>query len=112
MPTTATGSAVDGSGLQNNFPLLTPMLVMGFETFKAQGRIPRSDEAQAKEILEHFSASAGHVAVFISHRWFQAEAGHPDHTEGEKAHMKFRTVVRGVDLLIDERGLDRCSVGV
>ena len=83
------------------------MLVMGFETFKKQGRILRSDEAQVQELLEHFAASAGHIAVFISHRWCQA--GHPDYMEGEKAHLKFRTVIHGVELLIDEHGLDRCE---
>ena len=55
--------------------MLTPMHVMGFETFKKQGRIPISGEAQAQELLEHFHVSR-HFAVFISHMWCQAEAGH------------------------------------
>jgi hypothetical protein len=89
---------------ENNFPLLTPMLVMRFETFKKQGRLVRSDEAQVQELLEHF-ASAGHIAIFISHRWWRTDVGHPDYTEGEKAHLKFRTVVRlveGVQLVLDK----------
>ena len=94
---------------ENNFPLLTPMLVMRFETFKKQGRLVRSDEAQVQELLEHF-ASAGHIAIFISHRWWRTDVGHPDYTEGEKAHLKFRTVVHGVELLIDKCGLDRCGI--
>lgn len=94
-----------------NFPLLTPMLVMGFESFKKQGRLLRSDEAQVQELLVHFAASAGHKAVFISHRWWRTDVGHPDYTEGEKANLKFHTVVHGVELLIDKRGLDRCVVG-
>jgi hypothetical protein len=57
-----------------------------------------------QELLEHF-ASAGHIAIFISHRWWRTDVGHPDYTEGEKAHLKFRTVVRlveGVQLVLDK----------
>ena len=85
-----------------------------FETSREQGRIPRCDEAQAKQMLEPFAAPAGHVAVFILHWWRQTEAGHPDHTEGETARIKFRTVVRGVELIWTSgqgHGLDRCGVG-
>ena len=81
-----------------DFPLRTPMLVMRFETFKGQGRIPRSDEALAQNLLEEFDASAGHIVVFISHKWWRT--GHPDYTEGDNAHGKFRTVVSGVEKLI------------
>jgi len=49
-----------------DFPLLTPMLVMRFDKFKAQGHIPRSDEAETKELLENFDAAASdQITVFI-----------------------------------------------
>ena len=63
-----------------------------------------SQPPQVQELLEHF-ASAGHIAIFISHRWWRTDVGHPDYTEGEKAHLKFRTVVRlveGVQLVLDK----------
>ena len=89
-----------------DFPLLTPMLVMRFDKFKAQGHIPRSDEAETKELLEKFDAAAS--TVFISHQWWQSH--HPDYTEGVNAHLKFRTVIHGVEQLIAKFGLDQRQV--
>ena len=89
-----------------DFPLLTPMLVMRVETFQAQGRIPRSDEALAKALLEEYAAPS--IAVFISHQWWKGD--HPDYTEGSKTHLKFRTVVHGVKRLIAKFVLDRRQV--
>ena len=91
-----------------DFPLLTPMLVMRFETFAQQGHIPRSDEAQAKGMLEQFTASSQQVAVFVSHRWWQD--CEPDYAEGARAQLKFRTIIEGVEQLIQEAGLERAAV--
>ena len=92
-----------------DFPLLTPMLVMRFDKFKAQGHIPRSNEAEAKELLEKFDAAASdQITVFISHQWWQSH--HPDYTEGVNAHLKFRTVIHGVEQLIAKFGLDQRQV--
>ena len=39
--------------------------------------------------------------------------GHPDYTEGEKAHLKFRTVVRlveGVQLVLDKAAAEEGAI--
>ena len=99
-----------------HFPLLAPMFVMGFETFQKQGRILRSDEAEAKGLLEEFDARR-HIAIFISHRWWEQSSagageddGHPDYTTGEKENLKFRTICVGVEELIEECDLDSGKV--
>ena len=52
-----------------NFPLHAPMLVMRLSILVEQGRIPRSDQAHARGLLElleqPFNGSA-RIAVFIS----------------------------------------------
>ena len=111
-----------------DFPILTPMLVIGFKQLKARGFIPRSDEARRDRLVEEFDASkAGQVAIFVSHRWWQThtnsqgiptghtspqglDEGRPDYTEGENKDLKFRTVVAGVEALIKKQGLDRDKV--
>ena len=90
----------------------TPMLVITFTAFKAHGSIPRSDEAKRLGLRIAFDKHSGHIAVFISHRWWQAhsvqgfDAGCPDYTEGEKANLKWRVIVLGVEALIKRRSLD------
>ena len=54
------------------FESTTPMLVMPFEQFKAQGRICKStkawrDEAFEKEWLVKYDESSGKVVIFVSH---------------------------------------------
>ena len=54
------------------FESTTPMLVMPFEQFKAQGRICKStkawrEEAFEKKWLVEYDASSGKVVIFISH---------------------------------------------
>jgi hypothetical protein len=58
-----------------------------------------------------------HIPVFVSHTWWLRpkaatgyDAGQPDYQDGDKAHLKFRVTVRGVERLIEERGLDRSKV--
>ena len=53
----------------------TPMLVMPYPQFKAQGRIMKSvkkwrDEALEKVWLVEFEVGSGKVAIFISHTWW------------------------------------------
>ncbi len=91
-----------------DFPCLAPMLVMRFDAFRAQGHIPRSDEAHVKGLLEEFVAGGGQIAVFVSHQWWQKSR--PDYTEGANAHRKFRTVVHGVEKLIEKFDLDQRQV--
>ena len=60
-----------------DFPNLTPMLVMPFRQFVAQGRIAKSvkswrDEALAKGWLVAFEEGTGKVAIFISHTYAHA----------------------------------------
>ena len=66
-------SSTDEEGMQSHAPLpqfaeLTQMLVIPFVAFKAHGSIPRSDEAKRLGLRIPFDKSAGHIAVFISHR--------------------------------------------
>jgi hypothetical protein len=57
------------------FELTTPMLVMPFGVFKAQGRIMKStkawrDEALAAGSLVEHKAGSSQVVIFISHTWW------------------------------------------
>jgi hypothetical protein len=65
-------SSSDEEGMQSHplpqFAELTQMLVIPFVAFKAHGSIPRSDEAKRLGLRIPFDKSAGHIAVFISHR--------------------------------------------
>ena len=88
-----------------DFSMVTPMLVMRFDVFQGQGHIPRSDEAQAKGLLEEFAEDRDQIAVFISHQWWRDL--HPDYADGPKANLKFRTIVQGVEQLSEECDIDR-----
>ena len=96
------------------------MMVMTFEDFKAHGSCPRSDVAKAKGMLIPFNDKE-HTSIFVSHNWWQTAAmgqrkksvvggdgaspsariafdtGAPDWTDGENAHLKFRTLCLGVE---------------
>ena len=57
------------------FELTTPMLVMPFGVFKAQGRIMKStkawrDEALATGSLVEHEEGSGQIVIFISHTWW------------------------------------------
>ena len=57
------------------FELTTPMLVMPFLNFKAQGRIMKStkawrDEALAAGSLVEHEEGSGKIVIFISHTWW------------------------------------------
>ena len=57
------------------FELTTPMLVMPFGVFKAQGRIMKStkawrDEALAAGSLVEHKEGSGQIVIFISHTWW------------------------------------------
>ena len=57
------------------FELTTPMLVMPFGVFKAQGRIMKSikawrDEALAAGSLVEHEEGSGKIVIFISHTWW------------------------------------------
>ena len=66
-----------------DFEYSTPMLVMPYRQFKAQGRIMKSvqkwrDEALEQGWLVEFKVGSGKVAIFISHTWWHRE--HKDDT--------------------------------
>ena len=57
------------------FELTTPMLVMPFGVFKAQGRIMKSTKAWRDEALENGSlvvhkGDSRQIVIFISHTWW------------------------------------------
>ena len=57
------------------FELTTPMLVMPFGVFKAQGRIMKStkawrDEALAAGSLVEHEEGSSQIVIFISHTWW------------------------------------------
>ena len=57
------------------FEMTTPMLVMPYGVFKAQGRIMKStkawrDEALAAGSLVEHEEGSGQIVIFISHTWW------------------------------------------
>ena len=69
--------ALTGAALSfgQQFELTTPMLVMPFRKFKAQGRIMKStkawrDEALAAGSLVAHEEGSGQIVIFISHTWW------------------------------------------
>ena len=59
--------------VSDKFVELTPMLVMPWVKFKEQGCCPRSDVAATKELLVRYDEKE-HVAIFVSHNWWQTSA--------------------------------------
>ena len=106
----------------------TPMLVMPYPQFKAQGRIMKSvqkwrDEALAQGWLVEFKEGEGKVAIFISHTWWDRDfkdetndasdvydKGSPDWQSGEKKNLKWRVICAGVERLIEDKGLEAENV--
>ena len=111
-----------------DFEYSTPMLVMPFLQFKAQGRIMKSvqkwrDEALAQGWLVEFKEGEGKVAIFISHTWWDRDfkdetndasdvydKGSPDWQSGEKKNLKWRVICAGVERLIEDKGLEAENV--
>jgi len=111
-----------------DFEYSTPMLVMPFLQFKAQGRIMKSvqkwrDEALAQGWLVEFKEGEGKVAIFISHTWWDRDfkdetndasdvydKGSPDWQSGEKKNLKWRIICAGVERLVEEKGLEAKNV--
>ena len=101
----------------------TPMLVMPYRQFKAQGRIMKSvkkwrDEALEQEWLVEFKVGSGKVAIFISHTWWHRDfkdetndpddvydCGCPDWQSGKKKDLKWRVICAGVERLIKQKRL-------
>ena len=106
----------------------TPMLVMPYAHFKAQGRIMKSvqkwrDEALAQGWLVEYKEGEGKVAIFISHTWWDRDfkdetngasdvydKGSPDWQSGEKKNLKWRVICAGVERLIAGKGLEAENV--
>ena len=111
-----------------DFEYSTPMLVMPFLIFKAQGRIMKSvqkwrDEALAQGWLVEFKEGEGKVAIFISHTWWDRDfkdetndasdvydKGSPDWQSGEKKNLKWRVICAGVERLIKQKRLKAKNV--
>ena len=75
----ASALALSGAALSfgQQFEMTTPMLVMPFRTFKAQGRIMKSiqawrDEALAAGSLVVHEEGSGKIVIFISHTWWDS----------------------------------------
>jgi len=73
----ASAQALTGAALRfgQQFEMATPMLVMPFSVFKAQGRIMKSvkvwrDQALADGSLVVYEEGSGKVVIFISHTWW------------------------------------------
>ena len=92
---------------QPEFELLTPMLVMPFSVWRQQGRICKSTAEWREEAFRRswlVEATAQHICVFVSHRWWHSPPGRPDgaydwggpdYVDGEKANLKWRLVCQG-----------------
>ena len=115
-----------------DFEYSTPMLVMPFLQFKAQGRIMKSvqkwrDEALAQGWLVEFKEGEGKVAIFISHTWWDRDfkdatndpkdlydKGSPDYqadySQRQSKGLKWRVICAGVQRLIEQQGLDEADV--
>jgi hypothetical protein len=92
-----------------SFPCLYPMKVMRWSTFSMQGALPRSDEAESKQLMEAYDSNQPDVTcIFISHSWWDRTspgAAKPDYTTGDKAHLKFRVICEGVKQIIQREAL-------
>ena len=117
--------ALTGAALRfgQQFDLLTPMLVMPFGVFKAQGRIMKStkvwrDQALAAGSLVVHEEGYSKTAIFISHTWWDRafkdatndpnnpyDKGAPDWQKGENKDRKWRVICAGVQRLIEQEGL-------
>ena len=124
--------ALTGAALQfgQQFELLTPMLVMPFSVFKAQGRIMKStkvwrDQALAAGSLVVYEEGSGKIVIFISHTWWDRgfkdetndpndayDQGAPDWQTGENKGRKWRVICAGVQRLIEQEGLTEEDVSL
>ena len=93
------------------FPCLYPMKVMRWQNFSSLDHIPRSDEAQAKGLLED-GIAPGSICIFISHSWWErSESGSaPDFTSGTNRNLKFKTICSGISALIERGKLDASTL--
>ena len=112
------------------FDLTTPMLVMPFGVFKAQGRIMKStkawrDEALAAGSLVEHEEGSGQIVIFISHTWWDRsfrdatndpnnpyDKGAPDWQKGKKKNLKWRVICAGVQRLLEQEGLKEEEVSL
>ena len=112
------------------FELTTPMLVMPFGVFKAQGRIMKStkawrDEALAAGSLVVHEEGSGQIVIFISHTWWDRsftdatndpnnpyDKGAPDWQTGENKNLKWRVICAGVQRLLEQEGLKEEEVSL
>ena len=120
----ANAQALTGSALRlgQQFELLTPMLVMPFSVFKAQGRIMKStkvwrDQALAAGSLVEHEEGSGKTVIFVSHTWWDRafkdetndpnnpyDQGAPDWQSGKHKDCKWRVICAGVQRLIEQEG--------
>ena len=112
------------------FEMTTPMLVMPFGVFKAQGRIMKStkawrDEALAAGSLVEHEEGSSQIAIFISHTWWDRsfadasndpnnpyDKGAPDWQTGKNKNLKWRVLCAGVERLIKIKGLKEEDVSL
>jgi len=112
------------------FEQTTPMLVMPFGAFKAQGRIMKStkvwrDQALAAGSLVEHKEGSGKVVIFVSHTWWDRgfkdetndpndkyDQGAPDWQTGENKGRKWRVICAGVQRLIEQEGLTEEDVSL
>ena len=124
--------ALTGAALRfgQQFELTTPMLVMPFGVFKAQGRIMKStkawrDEALAAGSLVEHAEGSGKIVIFISHTWWDRsfknatsnskdlhDKGFPDWQGGPKKNLKWRIICAGVQQLIKQEKLKEEEVSL
>jgi hypothetical protein len=128
----ANAQALTGSALRlgQQFELLTPMLVMPFSVFKAQGRIMKStkvwrDQALAAGSLVEHEEGSGKTVIFVSHTWWDRafkdetndpnnpyDQGAPDWQSGKHKDCKWRVICAGVQRLIEQEGLKEEDVSL
>ena len=115
---------------EQHFEMTTPMLVMPFGVFKAQGRIMKStkawrDEALAAGSLVEHEEGSGKIVIFISHTWWDRsftdatndpnnlyDKGAPDWQNGKKKNLKWRVICAGVQRLLEQEGLKEEEVSL
>lgn len=95
----------------STFPCEYPMQVIGWSTFEKLGCLPRSDDAAKRGLLEEHS---GAPCLFVSHSWWDRSgaAAAPDWTTGDKKHLKYGIVCRGVRALIAAGKFDASSLTI
>jgi len=105
------------SACEHSSKLAFPMCCVSYSDFKAHGKIVSYEKARklhqhtvfdtAEDVRDAIRGGAGekHTIAFVSHQWKGVRIAHPDPTNSD-----FAAVTRGVDSLVQTKGLDESKL--